>query len=277
MCLCVRTQKEINPRGVGAVPLKPVGFFIVFMPSRKTLGQFINESISKHGDKYDYSLVQYKESHTKVSIVCPAHGVFIQEPNEHLKGCGCPECGKESKLHHYPRSNGSDFIKKANKIHKGMYLYDKVLYKNSKKQVVITCKKHGDFRQTPNAHLSRRGCPKCFKYYQSKGESDIAEWLTQHHVLFEEQKTFKTNPPFNRLRYDFYLPKYNIVIEFNGQQHYKPISFFGDKKGYEQQYERDQRKRIFCKNHNIKLIIITYKEMNKISIILDSLLAPAAR
>lgn len=59
-----------------------------------TTEEFIRRAKRKHGNWYDYSLVDYKDSQTKVKIICPAHGVFEQTPNNHLKGCGCPECAK---------------------------------------------------------------------------------------------------------------------------------------------------------------------------------------
>ena len=61
-----------------------------FMPLR----EFIRKAIKKHGGKYDYSLVDYIDSTTKIKIICPFHGVFNQRPVNHLRGCGCPKCAK---------------------------------------------------------------------------------------------------------------------------------------------------------------------------------------
>lgn len=243
----------------------------------KTTGTFIEQAINIHGDKYDYSLVCYINAHKKIDVVCPIHGTFKQEPNEHLKGCGCPICGRYSKKHPNAKLTQMEFIEKANVIHQNKYTYDKVVYKTSKTNVKITCRIHGDFKQTPNAHLSRRGCPKCFKYSESKGERDIARYLTDHKIDFIRQKIFESPPPFNKLRYDFFIPKLDMVIEFNGQQHYKPISFFGKESGFLKQKNADDRKRIFCNTNGIKLIIISYKKLNKIKDVLDSIMMPTAR
>lgn len=123
---------------------------------------FILKATSVHHNKYDYSKVKYKNTSTKITIKCPIHGLFIQTPHDHIKGQGCPQCGKDSssKLR---RSNNEEFIKKANLIHQGIYDYSKVEYLGSKKKVEIICKSHGSFLQSPNAHLTHaQGCPKCW-------------------------------------------------------------------------------------------------------------------
>jgi hypothetical protein len=122
--------------------------------------KFIEKSKSVHGDKYDYSLVDYKNSLTPVKIICPIHGEFEQIPKSHMKGMGCKQCGI-NKLSQSQRMSTQDFIKAANQVHKNQYDYNKVDYKKSLQKVIITCPKHGDFLQTPNNHLRGVGCPKC--------------------------------------------------------------------------------------------------------------------
>jgi len=63
------------------------------MPRRKTIEEFIEDARRVHGDKYDYSEVDYKNNKTKVSIICKKHGLFYQTPNDHLSGYGCKKCG----------------------------------------------------------------------------------------------------------------------------------------------------------------------------------------
>lgn len=116
---------------------------------------FISESIKIHGDKYDYSLVDYKKSSEKVIIICKKHGQFLQRASNHLRGRGCYFC-KNTKLY-----NNQKFIELSNKIHNNRYDYKKVIYKGSHSEVIITCKEHGDFKQLPTNHLSGRGCGKC--------------------------------------------------------------------------------------------------------------------
>jgi len=128
-----------------------------------TLEDFINKAHEVHGDKYDYSKVEYINSKTKVRIVCPKHGEFLQTPNMHLRGSGCPNCGIESRTS--SRKNSlEDFINKAREVHGDKYDYSKVEYVDSHTKVCIICPKHGEFWQSPNTHLSGHGCIKCCKY-----------------------------------------------------------------------------------------------------------------
>ena len=111
--------------------------------------------------KYNYSKAVYKNSKTKITIICPIHGEFEQRIHVHLNGSGCQECARIS------RSNiKSQFVIKAQQLHKNLdgtpkYLYDKVKYDNRKTKVIITCPLHGDFTQRPSHHLSGNGCPTC--------------------------------------------------------------------------------------------------------------------
>ena len=120
-----------------------------------TKGIFIKKAREVHGDKYDYSKVEYKNSATKVCIICPDHGEFYQKSNSHLQGQGCPRCGGSEKL------NTEEFVKKAREVHGDKYDYSKVEYKNSATKVCIICPDHGEFYQIPSNHLGSQGCSKC--------------------------------------------------------------------------------------------------------------------
>jgi hypothetical protein len=123
---------------------------------RMGLNNFITKAKEIHGDKYDYSLVNYKNNRTKVKIVCPEHGEFEQLPTNHLRGKGCKYCGGTSKM------DTKLFIIKAKEMHGDKYDYSLVNYKVSREPVTIICSEHGEFEQTPNNHLSKgQGCPKC--------------------------------------------------------------------------------------------------------------------
>ena len=119
--------------------------------------EFIEKSRTVHRDKYDYSMVEYVNNATKVKISCSEHGVFEQTPANHLNGNGCPKCGGTSK------SNTLEFIEKSRTIHGDKYDYSEVDYINNKTKVKILCFQHGAFEQTPNSHLSGKGCPNCKK------------------------------------------------------------------------------------------------------------------
>lgn len=127
---------------------------------------FINRSKRIHGNKYDYSKVEYKKSNIKVCIVCPKHGEFWQSAYSHMSGRGCPSCGFINTAQKR-RTSRSEFIAKARRIHGNKFDYSKVDYINSESKVCIICPEHGEFWQTPGHHTGRGdGCPKC-RYIQS--------------------------------------------------------------------------------------------------------------
>ena len=139
--------------------------------------KFIEEARKIHGDKYDYSKVEYKNIDTKVCIICPKHGEFLQTPYKHIKNKqNCPKCkGKVTTL--------EEFIEESKNIHGEIYDYSKVEFINATKKVCIICKTHGEFYMTPNSHLSGQGCPKCAtelrKHKLSMSNDTFIEKLTK--------------------------------------------------------------------------------------------------
>ena len=126
----------------------------------KTL-EFIEKAKAVHGDKYDYSKVEYINNKTKICIICPEHGEFWQIPKDHYgKHAGCPKCGILNAKRKTSDSR-EEFIEKANKKWNYLFDYSKVNYINSKTKVEIICPKHGSFWQRPNDHITGYGCPKC--------------------------------------------------------------------------------------------------------------------
>ena len=121
---------------------------------------FITAAAALHNQKYCYSKISYINNHTKVTMICPVHGDFQQFPNDHLSGCGCPQCGNEAKATKRRKSQ-SQFTEEANLIHNNQYEYGKVNYKNSNTNIIIVCPIHGDFQQLPLNHLKGHGCPSC--------------------------------------------------------------------------------------------------------------------
>ena len=118
--------------------------------------KFLCEARKKHGDKYDYSKVEYKNCDTPVCIICPEHGEFWQTPYLHLRAkIGCPKCANIVKY------TTEEFIEKAKKIHGNKYDYSKAKYNNAFDKVCIICPEHGEFWQAPCQHLQGRGCPFC--------------------------------------------------------------------------------------------------------------------
>ena len=125
-----------------------------------TTEQFIKKAKQIHGDKYDYSKVEYINNHTKVCIICPEHGEFWQTPNSHLNGNGCSSCKGLKKL------TTKEFIERAKQVHGNKYDYSKTIYVNKRTKVCIICPEHGEFWQTPHNHVyQKQGCPECGKKY----------------------------------------------------------------------------------------------------------------
>lgn len=124
------------------------------------LEDIIRRAKEKHGNLYDYSNTK-KVNTRKITIICRTHGEFIQRFNDHInKGCGCRKCAQEATCK-LKRSSTEQFIEKANIIHNNKYDYTKTVYIDSKLKVIIICKVHGKFKQTPNNHLHGFMCKLC--------------------------------------------------------------------------------------------------------------------
>ena len=136
------------------------GVIIRSNKSRKTLEEFIKKSRLVHGDKYDYSKVDYKSRHTKIIIICKIHGEFEQEAGNHLCGANCYKCSIIT-TSEKRKITLQEFIDRSNIKHDNKYDYSKSIYVNGTIKVIITCKIHGDFEQVPDSHLAGRCCPKC--------------------------------------------------------------------------------------------------------------------
>lgn len=217
---------------------------------RMTTDEFIKKAKSIHGDKYVYSFVDYKNNKTYIKIKCPTHGIFETKPNDHLTGGGCGRCVGRGKT-------TEDFINEAKDKYGYLYSYKLTSYKSTYEKIKIICKTHGIFEQSPNHHLNGGGCPICLS---SIGEREIRKYLIENNVIFFPQHRFKDCRDKNPLPFDFYLPEYNTCIEFQGEQHYKPINYFGGLKNFKEQQKRDKIKFNYCADKQINLIIIKYNE-----------------
>ncbi len=127
---------------------------------RYTTQEFIMKAIEKHGDRYDYSKVEYVGNSNSIDIICEEHGIFSQTPHEHLDGSGCPYCGRE-RTRLARLITPEEFLQKAYSKHEGVYTYSITEYKNVKTSINITCSIHGIFPQRPANHLQGQGCPMC--------------------------------------------------------------------------------------------------------------------
>lgn len=231
--------------------------------------KFIEESIKIHGNKYDYSLVEFKVKHKDVTIICPIHGKFQQWPKRHLLG-GCKLCGIISRTEKL-FINKDIFIERAVKIHGNYYNYDDIVYNGYNTKVDIKCNRCNlVFSQTPASHLQKRGCPKC---KLSRGEKQIEKFLTDNNIFFICQKIFKDlkGTKGGYLKFDFYIPKNNMCIEYDGEQHFNTKSKYWSSSII----ENDNRKNYYCLENNITLLRISYLEKDRIEEIISSIFAIA--
>lgn len=232
-----------------------------------TTVEFIEKAKKIHGDRYDYSKSDYVGSMLPIDIICKEHGLFQITPNRHLSKRGCIRCGN-LKRSMSRRKTTKEFIINSIKIHGNRYDYSKVNYIDSRINVEIICPKHGVFNQKPNNHLKGFGCSQCST--KSIGELFISNWLNQNNIKFEIQKTFIDCKSKLPLRYDFYLPDYHTLIEYDGEPHFKEVEYLGGQLGFEYRKLNDKIKNEYAENNKIKLLRISYIERNNISTILKN-------
>ncbi len=216
-----------------------------------TLEEFIEECKLFHKDRYDYSIVDYQGCDKRINVICRTHGVFSTLAGEHLRiGGNCRKCTMVT---------FEEFKERANKIHRDKFSYEKSIYINTNTKVNITCPKHGDFMQVPALHVRGHGCPKC---NSSKGEQLIFNLLNQNSIDFKQQKTFEglMSESGYFLRFDFYLPLSNTLIEYDGVQHFKPVPYWGGVEYLKKIQGADLLKNQYCLENNIPLIRIAYNE-----------------
>lgn len=244
-------------RGIGC---KLCGREKTGLKKRLTTQDFVEKASIIHNNKFDYSEVRYATSLEKVDIICPNHGKFSQFPNDHLYGKGCRSCKYEKHSNELMDDNES-FIKKAKIVHGDIYDYSKVSYKDSKTDVDILCKIHGLFKQSPSNHINNGcNCPSCVSP-QSKPEKFISDFLTNHNIKIVENDRTIIGPK----ELDFYIPDYNLAIEFDGIYFHSELTG-GKNKNYH------LNKTVGCNKSGVRLIHIFETEYeHKRKIILHKL------
>ena len=221
---------------------------------------FIEKSNSLHSNKYDYSMTEYISSNTKVDVICRIHGIFNITPNSHLNGRGCSKCSGNYKY------KVDDLLNLYNNMYDD-YLYDFTNYKNIKSKIIVKCPKHSNFETSAELLLNGYGCSSCGK--KSNGEECISRYLISNKIEYIKQKSFEGCVYKNKMQFDFFLPDFNLCIEFDGIQHFRPIEYFGGINALNAQINKDNIKNKFCYNNNIKLIRIPYYEYDNIEKILN--------
>jgi len=219
----------------------------------RLMDDFIKRSNIKHNNFYDYSLVEYVNCRTKICIICPIHGVFYQTPDIHLNGRGCKKCSGYVKL------TKDFFILKSKSKHGDFYNYDNSDIINTRTKTKIICPIHGEFLQNVRDHMKGHGCLLC-GLKKSSGEDIIEKYFLDNDIEFTKQKKFDGCLDIRQLTFDFYLPYYNVCVEYDGIQHFKSIEYFGGETSLSSYKKRDDIKNKYCETNNIKLFRIKYDD-----------------
>lgn len=213
--------------------------------------KFVSLAIEKHNNKFDYSKVKYITARNKVCIVCPKHGEFWQTPMKHLQGQGCPMCIQNKPL------TKEEFIKKSKKIHNGKYDYSNIEFKNMNTKISILCPKHGEFKQKPIKHIIGQGCPICAQelcYSETRLFEELKKLLPQYTIIRQQKFPWLTK----NKSLDIYIEELDLAIEYQGEQHFWPIEYFGGKNKFIKTQLLDNEKYNECKNNNIKLLYFSF-------------------
>lgn len=229
------------------------------------------EDIVSLFDSYGYILLskEYISAKSKLEYICPNHQEYGSQYvtyNNLKQGCGCKYCGRE----HMAKSRRLSFDEVKNIFDQhDMILLDQE-YKNSNIPLAYICKHHPEFgiQYMALSNAYKQHCPHCNII---KGESKISSYLLNNNISFISQKSYDDllGTKGGKLSYDFYLPNFNLLIEYQGEQHEHPIDRFGGLQQFEIQQEHDARKREYAKRHGIKLLEIWYYDFKNIEEILD--------
>ena len=160
---------------------------VVYMGKKLTTEEFIEKARDVHGDRYDYSLTEYKNKTEKIKIICKEHGTFEQSAYSHIKGFNCKKCSTEVGRLKTVISL-EQFISKAKEVHGDLYSYKNSDYINGSTNIEILCGIHGSFLQTPNNHTRGKGCKLCGHYkakvLRAKTNEDFKEEASKIHNNF---------------------------------------------------------------------------------------------
>lgn len=223
---------------------------------RKTNEHFLIKANIVHRDLYLY-LEEYKGAKKKIKITCKTHGVFMQTPDKHLQGNGCPKCAGRV------RKTKSEFINEAIDVHGDKYLYPGN-YINARTDIAIECKKHGIFLQVPDVHLNGSGCPTC----SSNSSIPEMQWLDSLGIpndnVHRHCRIYLNN---SYIKPDGFNPKTNTIYEFYGDYfHGNPLVFHPDtinkknKKRCGDLYNETMKRENMIKNAGYNLVFIWESE-----------------
>jgi len=204
------------------------------------------EVVQSLGRGFDYSRAVYVSAKTPVEIICPVHGSFWQSPTNHVNGKGCPSC-KHDALGDRSRKSLPTFIAEAVKLWGDKYDYSRVHYAGSHEKVVILCRAHGPFEQSPTNHLSgKEGCTKC-NHMKSASEGTLADYLARFTTVLQRDRTL-----IGPKELDIYLPEHNLAVEYCGMYWHS----HGDRDEEKKNKIKHAEKHRLCAEKGIRLITL---------------------
>jgi hypothetical protein len=241
------------------------------MPRKLSELEVITKFISVHGNRYDFSKFRYEGDSTKGIVLCPKHGEFLATPNNLKNGMGCYFCAKE-KIGNGNIISFSECISQIEKNQGIRYSFIEDTYRGTSKLMDMVCPEHGLFKRKPIYLITTMyGCPHCISKI-SLGEKRVYSFLKTRGYNFSTQKRFSDCKNIYPLSFDFAISsdtgEINLLIEYDGKQHYHPIAFHKNatveekENLFEYNNLRDGIKNSFCKERNIPLIRVPYSETN---------------
>ena len=236
-------------QGVGCEECKKIRFR---KTRRKTHEQYVEELLAVNPNIK--VIEKYIDATTPIKHYCEKHNVFwCPTPDSILSGHGCVECGKE-KIGDKARKKHEEYINDVGRVNQNIEVVG--IYEGADTAILHRCKIDGhEWMARPGNILSGKGCPRC---QESHGEREIEQWLLGHNIEYISQKTFSDCKNRRLLPFDFYLPKYDTCIEYDGEQHFRSVDFFGGDDGLKRRKRNDEIKNQYCKDNNIDLLRIPY-------------------
>jgi hypothetical protein len=196
---------------------------------------FIEQAKLIHGNKYDYSLVDYKTRMSLIKIICPKHGIFEQTAHGHLNGHeGCKKCitfternrlengtfkPDQNKIKSPPkrirRHTTESLITKFKEIHGNKYDYSLVTIPKPREKVKIICQKHGEFEIRPDTHIRGTGCTKC---------ADENNMYTTEEFISKAKEIHGEEYNYSLVKYEYCNKPVKIICKLHGEFEQKPTN-----------------------------------------------------
>lgn len=238
------------------------------MRRRKTNEEFKKEVYKSVGDSYRVvgSYVNFRTKIEMLHVEC--RRIWEIAPKEFLRGRRCRKCSYEKRMNARTKTQ-DEYVRDVFELEQGQYRVLGIYVNNSTKIYMSHVGCGNTWKTAPRDFLSGKRCPQC---NFSKGEKAIQQFLENNKISFTPQSKFDECRNERLLPFDFYLPDYNTCIEYQGEQHFKAVKYFGGKKKLKQQKNNDNIKRQFCIDNKINLCEIKYTDFDNIETILKDAL-----